>query len=797
MAESERDQNKKLQLPVIPIREMTLFPEMVTPVLVGRRPSKAALEEVGEDGPILLVAQKDSQGPPVPENMFEFGTTAVIQQIIRLPDGSLRILVEGQKRARVTGWVQTEPYLIAELEEIEEPELPEELPRELSALMRTVIQQVQQMSELGGQVHPDLVVAAMNIEEPGKLADLIASQLISKLEDRQEILERVDYAGRLERVSVALSEELEVLKLRSQVQHRLQEQMQKGQREMLLREQLAAIQRELGIMDERSEEIEELRRQIEAAGMPEEVKKKAEKELDRYRRLNPASAETGVIRTYLDWMTSLPWSKSTEDRLDLEEAQKLLDADHYGLEEVKDRILEHLAVRKLARKERSSILCFVGPPGTGKTSIGRAIADALGRRFARISLGGIRDEAEIRGHRRTYVGAMPGRIIQAINNAGTRNPVLMLDEIDKVGADFRGDPSSALLEALDPEQNHAFSDHYLEVPFDLSDVLFIATANVLETIPPALRDRMEVIRYSGYTEDEKTEIALRHLIPKQIEAHGLPEGSLKITEDAIRRILRRYTREAGVRNLERTIATLCRKVARRIVDSGDGGVSVTITGDDLEEYLGPPRFRYGVTEEKDEIGVATGLAWTQVGGDILFIEATTMPGKGSLTLTGQLGQVMKESAQAAMSYCRANARQLGIEPEDISRQDVHIHVPEGAVPKDGPSAGLAMTVALISALTGRPAKRQVAMTGEITLRGRVLPVGGIKEKVLAAHRAGVRTVILPEENRKDLVKIPENVRDELEFVFAERISDATKVALGRRRRKKPSRPEKEPAGTAL
>jgi ATP-dependent Lon protease len=791
-SESSSSVENPNRLAVIPIREMTLFPEMVTPVLVGRKPSKAALEEVGEEGPILLVAQRDSHGEPVPENMFGFGTTAEIQQTIKLPDGSLRILVEGKKRARVTGWVQTEPYLIAELEEIEEPELPEELPRELSALMRTVVQQIQEMSELGGQVHPDLVVAAMNIEEPGKLADLIASQLISKLEDRQEVLEKVDYYERLERVSVALSEELEMLKLRSQVQHRLQEQMQQGQREMLLREQLAAIQRELGIMDERSEEIEELRKQIEVAGMPEEVKKKAEKELDRYRRLNPASAETGVIRTYLDWMTSLPWSKTTEDRLDLEEAQKLLDADHYGLEEVKERIIEHLAVRKLAQKERSSILCFVGPPGTGKTSIGRAIADSLGRKFARISLGGIRDEAEIRGHRRTYVGAMPGRIIQAINSAETRNPVLMLDEIDKVGADFRGDPSSALLEALDPEQNYAFSDHYLEVPFDLSDVLFIATANVLDTIPPALRDRMEIIRYAGYTEDEKTEIALRHLVPKQLEAHGLPEGSLQIEEAAIRRIVRRYTREAGVRNLERTIATLCRKVARKIVDS-DEEISITIRPDDLEEYLGPTRFRYGITEEKNEVGVATGLAWTQVGGDILFVEATTMPGKGTLVLTGQLGQVMRESAQAAMSYCRSNAKQLGIDAE-LSKIDVHIHVPEGAVPKDGPSAGLAMTVALISALTGRPVKREVAMTGEITLRGRVLPIGGVKEKVIAAHRAGVETVILPAENEKDLVKVPDKVKESLNFVFSERISDATKVALGRR---KPRRKQREPAEAAV
>lgn len=774
MEDKANIEQQLMQLAAVPVREMTLFPNMVTPILVGRAPSKMALESASE-GPVIVVAQKDSQGEPVPENLYGFGTTAKIDQVIKLPDGSLRVLVEGTHRARVVSWIQTEPYLIAEVEETKEPELPEELPRELSALMRVVIQQIQEMSELGGQVHPDLIVAAMNIEEPGKLADLVASQLISKTDERQQILELADYTARLERVSLALAEELEVLKLRSQVQNRLQEQMQKGHREMFLREQLAAIQRELGIMDERTEEIEELRQQIEAAGMPEEVKKKAEKELGRYARLNPASAETGVIRTYLDWMVSLPWDKTTEDRLDLKLAQELLDAEHYGLEEVKERIIEHLAVRKLAHKERSSILCFVGPPGTGKTSIGRAIADALGRKFARISLGGIHDEAEIRGHRRTYVGALPGRVIQAIAQAETRNPVLMLDEIDKVGSDFRGDPSSALLETLDPEQNNSFSDHYLEVPFDLSDVMFIATANILDTVPPALRDRMEVITYTGYTEDEKMEIARRHLIPKQIEAHGLPEDSLEITKAAIRQIVRRYTREAGVRNLERTVATLCRKIARKLVD--DEGISTTVDVNNLEDFLGPPRFRYGITEEKDEAGLATGLAWTQVGGDILFIEATTMPGKGSLMLTGHLGDVMKESAQAAMSYCRANAAQLGIET-DLTKLDVHIHVPEGAVPKDGPSAGVAMTVALVSALTGRVVKRDVAMTGEITLRGRVLPIGGVKEKVLAAHRAGVKIVILPAENEKNLLKVPENVRKEMSFVFVERISSVIQVALG-------------------
>lgn len=793
MEDKANAEQQLIQMAAVPVREMTLFPNMVTPILVGRAPSKMALESASE-GPVIVVAQKDSQGEPVPENLYSFGTTAKIDQVIKLPDGSLRVLVEGAHRARVVSWIQTEPYLIAEVEETKEPELSEELPRELSALMRVVIQQIQEMSELGGQVHPDLIVAAMNIEEPGKLADLVASQLISKTDERQQILELADYTARLERVSLALAEELEVLKLRSQVQNRLQEQMQKGHREMFLREQLAAIQRELGIMDERTEEIEELRQQVEAAGMPEEVKKKAEKELGRYARLNPASAETGVIRTYLDWMVSLPWDKTTEDRLDLKLAQELLDAEHYGLEEVKERIIEHLAVRKLAQKERSSILCFVGPPGTGKTSIGRAIADALGRKFARISLGGIHDEAEIRGHRRTYVGAMPGRIIQAIAQVETRNPVLMLDEIDKVGSDFRGDPSSALLETLDPEQNNSFSDHYLEVPFDLSDVMFIATANILDTIPPALRDRMEVITYTGYTEDEKMEIARRHLIPKQIEAHGLPEDSVEISEATLRKIVRRYTREAGVRNLERTIATLCRKVARKLVDHE--GVSTAVDVNNLEDFLGPPRFRYGITEEKDEAGLATGLAWTQVGGDILFIEATTMPGKGSLMLTGHLGDVMKESAQAAMSYCRANAALLGIET-DLTKLDVHIHVPEGAVPKDGPSAGVAMTVALVSALTGRVVKRDVAMTGEITLRGRVLPIGGVKEKVLAAHRAGVKIVVLPAENEKNLIKVPENVRKEMSFVFVERISSVIQVALGQSLTKETAAPADREARAAV
>jgi ATP-dependent Lon protease len=769
--------SRPLELPVLPMRETTLFPKMAAPILIGRERSRLALE-AAKDGNVVLVAQRDPGGDAVEENLYGFGTLARASQTIRLPDGSLQVLVEGLSRARVAGWVQAEPYLIARVEEVREPGLPEELPPELSARMRVVLGQLQKIAGLGGQVRPDLIVAAMNAHDPGALADLVASQLVSDMADRQEVLEQADYVKRLEKVSVVLAEELEVLKLRSKVQERLQEQMRQGQREMVLREQLSAIQRELGILDERGEELEELRRQIEAAGMPEEVREKAEKELERYSRLNPASAETGVIRTYLDWLASLPWSSATEDRLDLERAQEILDAEHHGLGEVKERIIEHLAVRKLAKKERSGILCFVGPPGTGKTSIGRAIADALGRRFVRISLGGVRDEAEIRGHRRTYVGAMPGRIIQAIAQAGSRNPVLMLDEIDKVGQDFRGDPSAALLEALDPEQNHAFSDHYLEVPFDLSDVMFIATANVLDTVPPALRDRMEVIRYSGYTEEEKAEIARRHLIPKQLEAHGLSGGSLEITDAALTQVIRRYTREAGVRGLERTIATLCRKVAREVVGPGEGR-TVVIDAVDLPDYLGPERFRYGVAEEKDEVGVATGLAWTEVGGDVLFVEATTMPGKGTLTLTGQLGEVMKESAQAAMSFCRANAAKLGIET-DLSELDVHVHVPEGAVPKDGPSAGLAMTVALVSALKDRPVKRAVAMTGEITLRGRVLPIGGVKEKVLAAHRAGARRVILPAENERDLVKVPEKVRKDLDFVLVERIPEALKVALAAR-----------------
>jgi ATP-dependent Lon protease len=784
---------RPLELPVIPVREMTLFPKMMTPVLIGREPSRLALERA-TDGRVVLVTQKDPQGEPTGDNMFGFGTLARVEQTIRLPDGSLQVLVEGTSRARVEEWVQTRPYLVARVEEVPEPELPEELPPELSARMRVITGQLQEMARLGGEVRPDLIVAAMNTDEPGRLADLVASQLISDTKDRQEILEQADYVKRLEKVSLVLAEELELLKLRSKVQGQLQERMQKGQREMILREQLSAIQRELGVLDERGEELEELRKQIEAAGMPEEVRKKAEKELDRYSRLNPASAETGVIRTYLDWLVSLPWNKATEDRLDLERAQELLDADHYGLEEVKERIIEHLAVRKLAKKEKSGILCFVGPPGTGKTSIGRAIADALGRKFVRISLGGIRDEAEIRGHRRTYVGAMPGRIIQAIAEAGSRNPVLMLDEIDKVGADFRGDPSAALLEALDPEQNHAFSDHYLEVPFDLSDMMFIATANILDTVPPALRDRMEIIRYSGYTEDEKVQIARQHLIPKQLEAHGLSDEALEITDGALVQIVRHYTREAGVRNLERMIATLCRKVAREVVVSGEEK-RIVVDAADLTDYLGPEKFRYGVAEERDEVGVATGLAWTEVGGDVLFVEATTMPGKGKLTLTGQLGEVMKESARAALSYCRANANKLGIEL-DLSELDVHVHVPEGAVPKDGPSAGLAMTVALVSALTGRPVKRSVAMTGEITLRGRVLPVGGVKEKVLAAHRAGVRRVILPMENEKDLTKVPEKMQEELEFVFVERISEATRVAL-RHKRSTARRPEMATAEAAV
>jgi len=646
---------------------------------------------------------------------------------------------------------------------------------EARALMRNLLADFEQASQLGKPIPHEVLLAASAIEEPGRLADFVAFHLSLKVEEKQQILEAIDPKARLKKSSDFLRKELEILELGSKIQNRVKESMSKSQREYFLREQLKAIQQELGQFDEIQAEIEEYREKIAASGMPETVREKAEKEVGRLEKMPQAAAETSVIRTYLDWLCGLPWDVHDEEKLDLVAAQEILDEDHYGLEKVKERVLEYLAVHKLTDHMRGPILCFVGPPGVGKTSLGKSIARALNRKFIRMSLGGVRDEAEIRGHRRTYVGALPGRIIQSINSVGTNNPVFMMDEIDKVGMDFRGDPTSALLEVLDPEQNNSFQDHYLEAPFDLSDVMFITTANLLDPIPPALRDRMEVIHFPGYTEDEKLHIATRYLVPKQVAEHGLTPSRLVFTEGALREIVRRYTREAGVRNLERTIATVCRQVARKVVEGRKG--KTTVTERTLHKYLGPDKFTFGLAEKHDEVGVATGLVWTEVGGDVIFIEATSMAGSGTLSLTGQLGDVMRESAQAAVSYARSRAADLGIDPEFNSKLDLHIHVPAAAIPKDGPSAGITMATAIVSVLTGRRVRRDLAMTGEITLRGKVLPIGGLKEKLLAAHRAGVTTVLIPKDNARELELIPPHVRDALDIIPVEHMNDVLARAL--------------------
>jgi len=761
-------------LPLIPLRDLILFPNLVVPLFVGRDPSIKALEESMREGHLVaLVTQKvaETQDPSI-DDIYEIGCVASIMQEMKLPDGTAKALVEGQKRIRILEYVQTEPYFLVRVELIEEPS---ERDVETEALMRALIGDFEKASDLGKPIPQEVLLAATNIEEPGRLADFVAFHLNLKIEEKQQILEALDPMSRLERTAKFLRKELEILELGSKIQDRVKDQMSKSQREYFLREQLKAIQQELGHLDEVTAEVDEYREQIAGAAMPEEVEAKALKELSRFEKMPPAGAETSVIRTYLDWLIGLPWNTESEEKLDIITAQAILDEDHYGLEKVKERVLEYLAVHKLTEHMRGPILCFVGPPGVGKTSIGKSIARSLGREFIRMSLGGVRDEAEIRGHRRTYVGALPGRIIQSISQSGTKNPVFMMDEIDKVGADFRGDPTSALLEVLDPEQNNAFQDHYLEAPFDLSNVMFITTANLLDPIPPALRDRMEVIHFPGYTEDEKTHIAFRYLIPKQVREHGLTPSKVEITEDAVREIVRRYTREAGVRGLERTVAAICRQVARRVVEGKKGKTRVTQRT--LHKYLGPAKYSFGLAEEKDEVGTATGLVWTPVGGDVIFIEATCMKGKGNLILTGQLGDVMRESAQAAVSYIRTRAHELDV-PEDFQEKfDLHIHVPAAAIPKDGPSAGITMATAIASALIGCPVRRDVAMTGEITLRGRVLPIGGLKEKLLAAHRAGIRKALIPKDNVRDLDLLPEHVRDDLEIVPVESMDDVLKHAL--------------------
>lgn len=777
MSADERTPGVSAELvPILPLREVVVFPDSMTPLAVGQERSIRLVDEaVSSDRMIALVASRNSEEEAQSaEDLYEVGTSAVIHKMIRVPDGTLRVLVQGQSRIRLTSLEQTEPYLAGRFED-----LPDVVGREkeIEALGRNVETLFGRIISLVPYLPEELELAAANAESPSVLANLIAATLRLKTAEKQELLAEPDVEARLRRLTVVLNRELEMFELGTKIQSQVQSEMESSQREYFLRQQLKAIQEELGEGDEQQAEVAELRAQIEEAHLPEEADKQARRELDRLAKLPPAAAEYGVIRTYLEWILSLPWNTTTEDDLDLQHARRVLDEDHYDLEKIKDRIVEHLAVSKLKRDLSGPILCFVGPPGVGKTSLGQSIARTLGRKFVRISVGGVRDEAEIRGHRRTYIGAMPGTIVRALRDADSKNPVFMIDEIDKMGADWRGDPSSAMLEVLDPAQNSSFRDHYLDLPFDLSQVLFICTANQLEPIPPPLRDRMEIIGLAGYTEDEKLGIAKRYLVPKQLEAHGLEKVQLTFTEKALRLVIREYTREAGVRELDRQIAALCRKAAREIAESKRQRARVDERR--VRAWLGRRRFPAEVRKRTSDPGVATGLAVTPVGGDVLFVEATAMPGSGKLIVTGQIGDVMKESAQAALSWVRGHARDLGLESDWFEGRDVHIHVPAGAVPKDGPSAGIAMATALASLAMDTPVSEDVAMTGEITLTGQVLPIGGVKEKVLAAQRAGIETVILPRENEPDLEDLPKEVREGMRFVPADGVDEVVEAAFPR------------------
>ena len=763
----------KQKYPLIPLRDTVLFPYQVVSLNVGRTMSLKALEQaLAGNRKVVFVAQKNkTKEIPKTTDLYQMGCLAEIQQVNKHPDGSVQLLVEGLKRAQILEYHRKEPWFEVFIEEIEEKVVSDP---EIEGLAKNVIAQFRQYLETNKITLPlEILMNLFNVRDPNRLADLCASHLDLDTKDRQEILEAVETKERLIKISSILTREIKILQLGKRIQNRAEQELGKMQKEIILREQLKAIQKELGIDEEG--EYGEISKKIQRAGMPPEIKTKALKELDRLKKMPPYSPEIPYIRTYLDWLVELPWSEKSKNNVDLKEAEKVLEKDHYGLKKVKERIIEYLAVNKLAGKIKGPILCFVGPPGTGKTSIGKSIAKALGRKFIRVSLGGIRDEAEIRGHRRTYVGALPGRIIFGIKSAGTKNPVFMFDEIDKIGVDFRGDPSAALLEALDPEQNHAFSDHYLEVPFDLSEVLFITTANITDTIPPALLDRMEIIPFPGYTEEEKFQIVKKYLLPKQVQAHGLTKSHLTIEDSALHDIIRGYTKEAGVRELERQIAAICRKIAKQIAEGNKK--TFHIHSSDLAKFLGPRKYQLTMAEKKDEIGLATGLAVTEAGGEVLFIEAALMPGKGKMILTGYLGEVMKESAQAAVSYARSISQNLGINNNFYYKHDIHIHVPAGAIPKDGPSAGIAMATAVVSVITKIPVRKDVGMTGEITLRGRVLEIGGVKEKVLAAHRAGLKEIILPKENKKDLEEIPLNITKELKFHFVEHMNEVLGLAL--------------------
>lgn len=766
------------ELPVLPLRDIVIYPFMIVPLFVSRdRSIKAVEQALSENRMILLVSQKDvNKEDPGQDDVYEVGTVAIIMRMLKLPDGRIRILIQGLSRCRVDKVTGEGDHIKAKVTPISEPLAPDNS-LEVEALVRNVRGSMERAASLGKNISPEVLAIIANLDDAGRLADLSASNLELKVEDGQTVLDIFDPVPRLRRVNDLLSKEIDVLTVQQEINTQARADIDRSQREYFLRQQLKAIQAELGEGNELYEEVEQYRNKILKSKMPENAEEEALKQLKKLERMHPDTAETATLRNWLDIMTELPWSKHSKDNLVLKKAEKILDEDHYGLERVKERMVEALAVRKLREKPKGSILCLVGPPGVGKTSLGRSVARALGRKFVRLSLGGLHDEAEIRGHRRTYVGAMPGRIIQAIQQAGTNNPLIMLDEIDKVGADFRGDPSSALLEVLDPEQNSSFRDNYLGITFDLSNVMFMTTANILDTIQPALRDRMEIISLSGYTEEEKLEIARRHLIPKQVEENGLAKDDVKFDRKAITRIISEYTQEAGLRQLEREIGKVCRKVARNKAEHEGKFKSIKVTTDNLKEFLRVPRIFTEGALKKDQIGTVTGLAWTAVGGDILFIEALKTKGKGKLMLTGQLGDVMQESAQAAFSYAKARSVDLGIDESILENYDIHIHLPEGAIPKDGPSAGITMATALVSVLAQRPVRKDVAMTGEITLRGNVLPIGGVKEKVLAARRARIKTVILPEPNKRDLEDLPQEVLDDLTFVFVENVRQVFDHAL--------------------
>ena len=785
--EQEQPQDQDLDLvqipdslPVLPLRDIVIFPFMIVPLYVSRDKSiKAVDSALAENRMILLLAQKNQdKEEPDPEDLYRMGTVAVIMRMLKLPDGRIRVLVQGMHRATADEFSNTAPFFKAKLSEIKEPEWETDS-LELEALMRNVKGALEKSANLGKAISPEVMVIAANLEDPGRLADLAVSNLDLKVDAAQEILDTIDPVERLRKVHELITKELEVLTMQQQISSQAKGEMDRTHREFFLRQQLKAIQTELGEGTELSEEVRQLRDKARRARMPKDVYAEVNRQIGKLERMHPDSAETATLRNYLEIMVTLPWSRETKDNLDIKKVKHILDDDHYGLEKIKERTLEYLAVRKLKKKMKGPILCFVGPPGVGKTSLGRSIARALGRNFHRISLGGVRDEAEIRGHRRTYVGSMPGRIVQGIQQAGSNNPVFMLDEVDKVGADYRGDPSSALLEVLDPEQNNTFRDNYLGVTFDLSNVMFITTANQLDPIQPAFLDRMEVIELTGYTEEEKLQIAKRHLIPKQLEENGLTPKELVFADPAVRQIIMQYTREAGLRNLEREIARACRRVAKRVAE---GEKELTkITAKNLSTFLGSPKMLPDEILKRDQVGVATGLAWTPTGGDVLFVEATAMRGKGELILTGKLGDVMKESAQAALSYARSRARQFGIDEDTFSNYDLHIHVPEGAISKDGPSAGITIAVAMISVLTNTPVRRNMALTGEITLRGNLLPIGGIKEKVLAARRAKLDTVVMPQLNRKELEEIPDYVKKNMHFELVDRVDDVLKIVLARQK----------------